>query len=757
MHANSLFESIISKPIIMKFILSAIITLILPFMGLAQSNPAFQEVFVFIYSDDFRNEIPLTIETDNDYSATRMINHDQNIYNFTFRKGASEFAVIKIGEKEPFEFDLTGQNFPVYIGVKSPNIFPEGVEIITDQDLYDFNRWANLTVEGTFPGKDLRVIGTAITFHRWKGPGNVLQVEFGSSPQSSLYKQKIRAMRSTLSFLKVGDQYFPLYVEDDSDNHLEMDFYLKGKTYILSPGDEEHPIQRYLNQKYHYSGLDEAEYDRFFQAFVNQHHPVFQGLENTGQNIRRYQSSGFTVVDNFSTANDLQGKIIREFQSDMRAYADGDPHKLEELDNLLETLTHLNEDAFTRAYFNAFHEKTDQEVQRSWLIWTESSNKVATIFFLCLGLFAITILGRIIRPRSALSKMLGVGEVLFQLSSWALLMVGFFHIYEQGFIYFGTIGNWGLFLLYIITFYSVAYFLVPHFITREKAAIQLVVPVSVPLFLIGYYILLNINPYAHYTYAFLGDYEGWLISPYDSTFSVWGKNPDAVTVFTAIFAVIYGTGRHWLVQRLPQISRKSEALTAELGALKAQISPHFFFNSLNTAYSFSLSEDSPKTAEAISRLSDLMRFVIYEGNKEFIELEKEVDYLSDYIELQKLRLDPEKHQVVFEVEGDSPGLSIPPLLLISIIENAFKHGISMNRESYVLIHLLVEGNELELTVENTIHKEREIAGIHPDQQGGIGLANTRQRLDLLYPDQYTWQIQETDDLYFSRIRIALHS
>ncbi|MEM9986663.1 MAG: histidine kinase, partial [Bacteroidota bacterium] len=188
--------------------------------------------------------------------------------------------------------------------------------------------------------------------------------------------------------------------------------------------------------------------------------------------------------------------------------------------------------------------------------------------------------------------------------------------------------------------------------------------------------------------------------------------------------------RRFINQRIQDLQRESSRLSANLRQLQAQISPHFFFNSLNSVYGFALQEESPRTVEALEKLSSLMRFAIYDGNQAFIPLSKEMEYLSDYVDMQKLRLDPNHHEVKFDISDYPAGAYIAPLLLINLIENAFKHGLSMREASFIHISVRTSGYELELRVSNSVHPKMEI------QHGGVGLSNVRQRLDLLYPNAY---------------------
>jgi len=176
---------------------------------------------------------------------------------------------------------------------------------------------------------------------------------------------------------------------------------------------------------------------------------------------------------------------------------------------------------------------------------------------------------------------------------------------------------------------------------------------------------------------------------------------------------------------------KQEKLKAELNYLKGQIHPHFLFNTLNNLYSLALDKHN-KTAESILKLSSLLNHMLYESDKEFIEIDKEIGIIKDYINLEKLR---HKDDLVisFDVKGKTEGIIISPLLFLPFIENAFKHGISQKRKNnWIVILLEIKGDELKFEVENSkplINEETEL-------KKGIGLKNVRRRLELIYKDKF---------------------
>lgn len=181
-------------------------------------------------------------------------------------------------------------------------------------------------------------------------------------------------------------------------------------------------------------------------------------------------------------------------------------------------------------------------------------------------------------------------------------------------------------------------------------------------------------------------------------------------------------------------------LRHELEHLKAQVNPHFFMNMLNNIHGM-VEMDPIKAQVMIMELSKLMRYVLYEGAKQRTSLNKEIDFIASYVELMRKRYSRRKVRIGLELpEGNREHVFLPPLLFISIIENAFKHGISYQSPSFVEIRLCMEKDTLRLDCVNSIQR-------HPPKEGhegGMGLANLRQRLQLLYGDNFTMDITEKD-------------
>jgi len=190
-------------------------------------------------------------------------------------------------------------------------------------------------------------------------------------------------------------------------------------------------------------------------------------------------------------------------------------------------------------------------------------------------------------------------------------------------------------------------------------------------------------------------------------------------------------------------------LNAEVNFLKSQINPHFLFNTLNGIYSQAHNK-SEHTEYSILKLSELLRYVLYESGEDKVPLEKDIQYISNYIDLQRLRLSS-KVAIHYSVSDLEPGNFIAPLLLISFIENAFKHGISYTQSSVVLIDIAIFEKTLTLKVENPVIKNNTFT------EGGLGLKNVTRRLQLLYPSKHSLNIRHTEAQYIINLKIDLTS
>lgn len=187
---------------------------------------------------------------------------------------------------------------------------------------------------------------------------------------------------------------------------------------------------------------------------------------------------------------------------------------------------------------------------------------------------------------------------------------------------------------------------------------------------------------------------------------------------------------------------EKEKLNSELALLKNQVSPHFFFNTLNNIYSL-VEINTGDAQKAILQLSKLMRYLLYESEHGNTQLSREIDFMKNYIDLMKLRVN-NKVSLTISFPEKYTDVVIPPLLFISFIENAFKHGISYRDKSFIEIKMKVNETEIEFHCRNSINTHREEA---IDTGSGIGLDNVRKRLALLYPNNHTLLISQVGEIY----------
>lgn len=202
--------------------------------------------------------------------------------------------------------------------------------------------------------------------------------------------------------------------------------------------------------------------------------------------------------------------------------------------------------------------------------------------------------------------------------------------------------------------------------------------------------------------------------------------------------------------KITQIER--EKLEAELNTLKSQLNPHFLFNSLNNIYSLSLT-NSPQTPEIILKLSDLMRHVLYESRENFIPVKNEVNFLTNFIELQKIRLN-NKIDLQYSIEGDIPERKVIPLIFEPFIDNAFKHGLRNPAPSpYIHISIQFKPENLRFKIENNFDSTQHSK---ISKSSGIGLKNIERRLEFLYSDnEYKYEIIKTEDTFTILLEVQL--
>lgn len=306
-------------------------------------------------------------------------------------------------------------------------------------------------------------------------------------------------------------------------------------------------------------------------------------------------------------------------------------------------------------------------------------------------------------------------------------------------------------ILLMAAFYTNMFLLVPKFLLKEKAYTYILIifigAVGYFILIINFENLINLPELMHK--AFNPD-EPYVKSGRRITSDVTHLMFYLLTIgiSTSVASV-----QKWQKDETLRRELDRQRINTELSFLKAQINPHFFFNTLNNIYALT-NIDVKKAQEALLKLSRMMRYVLYENQKDQTLLSKEVNFIKDYIELMKMRLS-EKVKLDIQIDELKEDLVIAPMLLLPFLENSFKHGISSQHESIIKIKLEVMGDTLFFETKNHIFP------INPDspeaKENGIGLVNTQRRLILLYPDKYRLKFgkDETKQDYWVNLTINL--
>ncbi len=295
----------------------------------------------------------------------------------------------------------------------------------------------------------------------------------------------------------------------------------------------------------------------------------------------------------------------------------------------------------------------------------------------------------------------------------------------------------------VIATYLTVYFLLPRFLYRKKyfifgtlfiiSAVGLILIQRAILWYISYPLFFNTVPASPFFRL------NWL-----SSFT-------NVYMATFLLTVIKLVKQRFSEQERLQSLKKAQ-VEAELKFLKAQVHPHFLFNTLNNLYALTL-DKSDSASEVVLKLSDLLNYMLYECNEDTILLSKEISLIENFLALESIRYG-NSLSVKLNVDGETAGKKIAPMLLLPFVENAFKHGVSkVSRNAKVGINLEVSGSDLQFIVVNSkpLLVEKDEAGYTE----GIGLKNVKRRLELLYPDHYHFSIIEEDQEFKIKLNLDL--
>jgi sensor histidine kinase YesM len=329
---------------------------------------------------------------------------------------------------------------------------------------------------------------------------------------------------------------------------------------------------------------------------------------------------------------------------------------------------------------------------------------------------------------------LHIGFWLLYLSA-PIIQYNSFTEFSNAFLWLTFIIN----IVFVLFYYPFAYWIVPKFFKWEK--LHLFLATTILLYVVFFYASKGIQAFSlsHFTFT---DYDKNYLNQSAARKIYFLPFILQLVIVTSIPLTLKVLRRFYALQdEKDELEKLNTEL--ELNFLKSQINPHFLFNTLNNIYSLSL-QKSDLAPEMIIKLSDLMRYILYECNVEKIALEKEVAFMKDYVELEKLRYGNHV-DIRFKVEGILEGKKTPPLLLIHFVENAFKHGVNAQfGKSYVAMELKTGKHSMQFSIENN----KPVNGAKVENQsGGIGLENIKKRLQLIYPGKYDLHINSEAAMY----------
>jgi hypothetical protein len=290
-----------------------------------------------------------------------------------------------------------------------------------------------------------------------------------------------------------------------------------------------------------------------------------------------------------------------------------------------------------------------------------------------------------------------------------------------------------------IVFYAAYIFMIP-FIMKRKSLPRMVWLTLAFIFVLALLRFL-VNPSVKEA---LGAFQKWPISTGRQVFyaSFW-------TFMYALYSLVIYLAIDWFRERRLKYELIREKQQSEIDLLKSQVNPHFLMNTLNNLYSL-VYQGSKKAPEAIIKLSDLMRYMLYETRTDLVSLEHEIKYLNSFIELQLLRF-TNKELVDLQVSGDPAGKLIAPMILVPFVENAFKHGNKNLPGMGITIRIMIEDKHFSFYVENI----KASKSLHKINESGIGLKNIQKRLELLYPDRHELDILEDIDSFKISLKLDL--
>lgn len=308
--------------------------------------------------------------------------------------------------------------------------------------------------------------------------------------------------------------------------------------------------------------------------------------------------------------------------------------------------------------------------------------------------------------------------------------------------------------LHIFLAYSLIYFVVPRLLLKEKylatciSVVCLFIAVGLMNALLTKYFLNDIRNFILLTVFRLHAYSGKQTEYYSFHLALMAGLRGGITIGGMAAAI--KLMKYWYIKEQRNLQLQKENAAIHLQLLKAQVHPHFLFNTLNNIYSFT-QVTAPGAARLVTGLSDMLRYMLYDGNKSFVPLQKELAMVEQYIRLEQIRY--EHLDVTIELPQDTGRLAIAPLLLLPLAENCFKHGTStMLEQPWIGLYVSLRGVELNVKLVNGKSGEKRSG----ENETGIGIANVRKRLELLYPGQHQFKITDDDDVFVADLQLQLH-
>ena len=303
---------------------------------------------------------------------------------------------------------------------------------------------------------------------------------------------------------------------------------------------------------------------------------------------------------------------------------------------------------------------------------------------------------------------------------------------------------------HMVLSYSLMYFVVPKFLLKQKY--WLTALWAVVLFLITGLIAAGLSLTIIRTVRtfFMGDaFQSYdRINTTNVFLSLMAGLRGGISI--AGFAIAIKLMKYWYVKEQRNLQLQKENIAAQLQLLKAQVHPHFLFNTLNNIYSYT-QKVSPTGSTLVMGLSDLLRYILHEGSKPIVPLDKELKMIDDYMLLEQIRYG-DRLDINKELPGETKGLTIAPLLLLPFVENCFKHGTSqMLEQAWIRLAIDIDGNTLKMTLINAKVPAKD----EEKPVSGIGISNVRKRLELLYPGKHELTIREEEDVFIVKLAVEL--